>query len=61
MQARQPDFVFPAADSLATQQARGGAMAWQTQYDEIKKQEATSALKSFINGKTMFYHATKPT
>lgn len=42
MQARQPDFVFPAADSLATQQARGGAMAWQAQYNEIKSQEAAN-------------------
>jgi hypothetical protein len=44
MQTRQPDFVFPAADSLATQQASGGAMAWQTQYNEIQKQEATNLL-----------------
>jgi len=44
MQARQPDFVFPAADSLATQEANGGAMAWETSYADIKSQEVTNLL-----------------
>lgn len=44
MQTRQPDFVFPAADSLATQQASGGAMAWQSSYADIKSQEVTNLL-----------------
>ena len=44
MQTRQPDFVFPAADSLATQQSNGGAMAWQTQYADIKSQEVVNLL-----------------
>lgn len=44
MQTRQPDFVFPAADSLATQQASGGAMAWQSSYADIKNQEVINLL-----------------
>lgn len=39
----QPDFVFPAVDSLAAQQARG-TMDLDTAYQNIKEQDSTNLL-----------------
>lgn len=47
MQTRQPEFVFPATDSLAAQQANPGSISepeWQSTYNDITKQESINLL-----------------